>query len=256
VLNFMAQDSILLMDVAGKIVWANRLAHEIAGLPPGGLLGMNYLEITPPDTHGDLLKLHQRKLRGETVRFRIDLGKRRALLTTSGIVHVGERDYLFAVGRWADGPPAGDEVLVGMLAAGELLRERRSRFDLNCLLLSVLKEDASSLRGKVSLEPGNPPPVVMRPWPIRTVLRGLIRQASGQTGRAHVSSGGDRKQAWVKVALAQTPQLDSSELAACRRIAREQGGRLLRRKHVLTLCLPVLPAGGRLTPPAASERHE
>jgi PAS domain S-box-containing protein len=239
----MAQDSILVMDVAGKIVWANRLAHEIAGLPPGGLLGMNYLEITPPDTHGDLLKLHQRKLRGETVRFRIDLGKRRTLQTTSGIVHVGERDYLFAVGRWAAGPPAGDEVLVGMLAAGELLRERRSRIDLNALLLSVLKENASSLRGKVSLEPGNPPAVVIRPWPIRTVLRGLIRQASRQVGRAHVSSGGDTDRAWVKVALAQRPRRDSAELAACRRIAREQGGRLQRRDHVLTLSLPVAGSG-------------
>src|SRR5436190_2945257 len=207
----MAQDSILIMDVAGTIVWANRLAHEIAGLPPGGLLGRNYLEITPPDTHGDLLKLHQRKLRGETVRFRIDLGKRRVLLTTSGIVHAGGRDYLFAVGRWADGPPRGDEVLVGMLAAGELLRERRSRVDLNALLLSVLKEDAVALRGKVSLAPGNPPIVVMRPWPIRTVLRGLIHQARSQSGRARVSSGGDRNRAWVKVALAQKPRPDSAE---------------------------------------------
>ncbi|HVE42880.1 MAG TPA: PAS domain S-box protein [Planctomycetota bacterium] len=240
----MSQNSILIMDVAGTIVWANRLAHEIAGLPPGGLLGMNYLQITPPDTHGDLLKLHQRKLRGETVRFRIDLGKRRALLTTSGIVHVGERDYLFAVGRWAHSPPAGDEVMVGMLAAGELLRERRGRVDLNALLLSVLKEDASSLRGKVSLEPGDAPVVVVRPWPIRTVLRGLIHQAKSQTGRAHVSSGGDGTRAWVKVALAQKPRRDSAELAACRRIAREQGGRLQRRERVLTLSLPV--AGSRL----------
>ena len=235
----MAHDSILIMDAAGNIVWANRLAHEIAGLPPGGLLGKNYLDITPADTHGDLLRLHQRKLRGETVRFRIDLGNRRVLRTTSGIVRVGERDYLFAVGRWADGPPAGDEVLVGMLAAGELLRERRSRVDLNALLLGVLKEEAAALRGKVSLDPGNPPAVVMRPWPIRTVLRGLMHQARSQRGRARVSSGGDGRRAWVKVALAQKPRSDSAELAACRKIAREQGGRLQRRDHVLTLSLPV-----------------
>jgi PAS domain S-box-containing protein len=237
----MPQDSILVMDVAGKIVWANRLAHEIAGLSPGGLLGKNYLEITPPDAHGDLLKLHQRKLQGETVRFRIDLGNGRVLRTTSGIVHVGDRDYLFAVGRRAEGPPAGDEVLVGTLAAGELLRERRSRVDLNALLLSVLKEEAVALRGKVTLEPGDPPLVLMRPWPIRTVLRGLMHQAKGQDGRARVSSGGDRKRAWVKVALAMAPTKDSAELAACRKIAREQGARLERRERVLTLSLP---AGG------------
>jgi PAS domain S-box-containing protein len=249
----MAQDSILIMDVSGRIVWANRLAHEIAGLPPGGLLGKNYLELTPADTHGDLLKLHQRKLRGETVRFRIDLGGRRVLRTTSGIVHVHDRDYLFAVGRWAAGPPAGDEVLVGMLAAGELLRERRSRVDLNALLLSVLKEDSLALRGKVWLEPGDPPAVLMRPWPIRTVLRGLMHQARIQTGRARVSSGGDRTRAWVRVALAEKPRPDSAELAACRRIAREQGGRLQRRDHVLTLTLPV--AGSTLQQGADRPNH-
>ena len=249
----MVQDSILIMDVTGRIVWANRLAHEIAGLPPGGLLGRSYLEITPPDAHGELLKLHQRKLRGETVRFRIDLGERRVLRTTSGMVHVHDRDYLFAVGRWADGPPAGDEVLVGMLAAGELLRERRSRVDLNALLLSVLKEDASALRGKVWLDPGNPPAVMMRPWPIRTVLRGLMQQARSQSGRARVSSGGDRTRAWVKVALAEKPRPDSVELAACRKIAREQGGRLRRRDHVLTLTLPV--AGSALQQGAGRLNH-
>src|SRR5262245_37857948 len=118
------------MDPAGNIVWANRLAHDIAGLSPGGLIGRNYLEITPPDTHADLLKLHQRKLKGETVRFRIDLGEGRVLSTTSGLVRAGDKDFLYAVGRWAVGPPAGDEVLVGMLAAGWVLRGRRDRLDL------------------------------------------------------------------------------------------------------------------------------
>src|SRR5262245_12237206 len=112
----MSRNSILILDPAGKIVWANRLAHEIAGLHPGGLLGKNYLEITPPDTHAELLKLHQRKLQGETVRFRIAVGAGRVLSTTSGLVHVDGRSYLFAVGRQAEGPPAGDEVLLGELA--------------------------------------------------------------------------------------------------------------------------------------------
>jgi PAS domain S-box-containing protein len=234
----MSGDSILVMDPSGKVVWANQLAHKIAGLPPGGLIGMNYLEITPPDAHADLLKLHQRKLKGETVRFRIDLGEGRVLSTTSGLVHAGDRDYLYAVGRWAVGKPDGDEVLVGMLAAGEVLNERRTKVDLNSLIVSVLKEEARNLRGKVSLDPGNPPDVIARPWPIRTLLRGLLLQAKGQSGRASVSSGGSRSRGWIRIALPQGIGADSPELSVCRKIAREQGGRLLVRGRILTLTLP------------------
>jgi len=226
------------MDPSGKIVWANHLAHEIAGLSPGGLLGMNYLQITPPDAHADLLKLHQRKLKGETVRFRIDLGEGRVLSTTSGLVRAGGKDFLFAVGRWAAGEPDGDEVLVGMLAAGEMLNERPSKVDLNSLLVSVLKEEARTLRGKVLLDPGNPPAVIARAWPIRTVLRGLLLQAGGQSGRATVSSGGTRSKGWIRIALAKQIGADTPELSVCRRIAREQGGRLQVRGKTLTLTLP------------------
>lgn len=234
----MSRDSILIMDPAGKIVWANKLAHDIAGLPPGGLLGMNYLQITPPDTHADLLRLHQRKLKGETVRFRIDLGGGRVLSTTSGLVRVDARDYLFAVGRRAQGEPRGDEVFVGMLAAGEILREKRSRVDVNSLLVSVLKEEARALRGKVTLEPGHPPDVAARPWPIRMVLLGLILQASGRGGRATIRTGGDGSRGWVKIALPKGVGADSPELSVCRRIAREQGGRLQVRGRTVTLTLP------------------
>jgi PAS domain S-box-containing protein len=234
----MPRDSILVMDSAGKILWANGFAHEIVGLPPGGLLGFNYLQFTPPDTHGDLLQLHKKKLRGETVRFRIDLGGGRVLSTTSGPVRIGETVYLFAVGRWAKGPPRGDEVLVGMLAAGELLNEKPRPVDLNTLLMSVLKEEARNLRGKLSLNPGNIPAVTVRPWPIRTALRALLLQARAQAGRAGLSSGGDGKRAWVKIAFSKKPEADSPALAVCRRIAKEQGGRLLIRGRVVTLTLP------------------
>jgi PAS domain S-box-containing protein len=234
----MSRDSILVMDPTGKIVWANPLAHEIAGLAPGALIGLNYLQITPPDAHADLLKLHQRKLKGETVRFRIDLGEGRVLSTTSGLVRTGDREYLFAVGRWAVGPPAGDEVLVGMLAAGEVLKERPTKVDLNSLLVSVLKEEARTLRGRVSLDPGNPPEVLAKPWPIRTVLRGLLLQARGQSGRATVSSGGSRSRGWIRIALPKRIGADSPELSVCRRITREQGGRLEVRGRTVTLTLP------------------
>ena len=234
----MSRDSILIMDPAGKIVWANRLAHDIAGLQPGGLLGMNYLEVTPPDTHAQLLKLHQRKLEGETVCFRIAL-KGRVLSTTSGLVHVNGRGYLFAVGRWAAGPPLGDEVLLGELAVGELLEESRTRVDLNALLVSVLRDEARLLKGRLALEPGDPPDVQVRPWPIRTVLRHLLLQTRRQRGRAAVSTGGDPTHAWVEIQLPRDAEPKSAELAMCRRIAREQGGRLRVAGRVMRLSLPV-----------------
>jgi hypothetical protein len=226
------------MDPSGKIIWANPLAHEIAGLSPGGLVGMNYLQITPPDTHADLLKLHQRKLKGETVRFRIQLGEDRVLSTTSGLVKAGGKEFLFAVGRWAVGEPDGDEVLVGMLAASEVLKERPTKLDLNSLLVSVLKEEARTLRGKVLLDPGNPPPVIARPWPIRTILRELLL-AGSRAGRTTVSSGGGRTNGWIRITFAKRVGADLPELSVCRRIAREQGGRLEARGKTLKLTLPV-----------------
>lgn len=235
----MSRESILIMDPAGKIIWANRFAHDIVGLKPGGLLGKNYLEFTPPDTHGELLKLHQRKLKGETVRFRIDLGGGRVLSTTSGPVRVGDRSYLFAVGRWADGPPDGDEVLVGMLAVGEVLQESARRVDLNDLLVGVLRDEARALKGRLALAPGNPPAVTVRPWPIRTLLRRLLLQTDGLRGRAEVTTGGDVKRAWVEIEFPRGVKTKAAELAACRRIAREQGGRLRVRGRVFRLTLPV-----------------
>jgi PAS domain S-box-containing protein len=235
----MSRDSILIMDPAGRIVWANRLAHDIAGLKPGGLLGLSYLQVTPPDTHAELLKLHQRKLAGETVRFRIAFGEGRILSTTSGLVHVNGRAYLFAVGRWAEGPPAGDEVLLGELAVGEMLHETRRKVDLNALLVSVLRDEARALKGRLALEPGDPPDIKVRPWPIRTVLRHLLLQTRRQRGRAAVSTGGDPKRAWIEIQLPREAEPKSAELEMCRRIARQQGGRLRVQGRVLRLTLPV-----------------
>ena len=234
----MSRDSILVMDSAGTIVWANRLAHDIVGLKPGGLLGRNYLEFTPPDTHAELLRLHRRKLAGETVRFRIDLGPGGVFSTTSGPVQVGDRLYLFAVGRMAQGPPAGDEILLGLLAAGELLHEKRSRVDLNAILVGALKDEARSLRGKLTLVPGSSPPVLVRPWPIRMVLRRILLQARSDPGRAEVCTGGDEGRSWVKISLSRKPAARSAEVAACRKLAREQGGRLDVRGRVFRLTLP------------------
>jgi hypothetical protein len=93
----------------------------------------------------------------------------------------------------SDGGPSGSPTATkcwsGCLAAGELLNEQQTRVDLNSLLVSVLKEEARALRGKVTLEPGNPPAVIARPWPIRTVLRGLLLQALGQGRPGHGQLG-------------------------------------------------------------------
>lgn len=234
----MNQDSILILDLGGRIVWANRVAHENVGLRPGRLLGRNYLDFCPVDTHADLLRLHKLKLDGQTVRFRIDLGGRRVLSVTSGPVRVGDRRYLFVVGRRAAGPPAGDEILVGMIAAGELLRESRQTVDLNSLLLGALKEEARALRGKLSLAPGTPPAVRTRAWPMTMVIRRLLAQARDSGGRFQVSTGGSPRRAWLRITLPGIRRTVSKEIAACRRITRKQGGRLEVRGKTVQLSFP------------------
>lgn len=234
----MSAEAVLIMDISGKIVWANRLAHDNAGLKPGALLGQNYLEFCPVDTHADLLRLHKRKLEGETVRFRIDLFNGRVLTVTSGPVRVEERIYLFAVARQAEGKPAGDEILVGMVAAGVLLEEKRHKVDLNSLVVGALKDEASSLRGRLSLVPGAPPAVFVRPWPIRMVLRRLLLHARDSGGRFQLSTGGDPRRAWVTITLPKVPKGESKEFALCRRIVREHGGKLQVRGRILQLSFP------------------
>jgi PAS domain S-box-containing protein len=234
----MDRDAVLILDPGGKIVWANRSAHENVGLKPGALLGRNYLEFCPVDTHADLLRLHREKLEGRTVRFRIDLGRGTVMTVTSGPVRIEDRFYMYVVGRRAQGAPEGDEVLVGMVAAGVLLHERPHRVDLNSLLVGALKDEAKSLRGRLSLDPGSPPPVRVRPWPIRMVIRRLLVHARDSGVKFRVATGGDPRRAWLKVTLPHPQKTESPEFAACRRIAREAGGRLQVRGRILSLSFP------------------
>jgi len=142
------------------------------------------------------------------------------------------------VGRQALEPPPGDEVLVGMLAAGELLRERKQWADLNSILVSALKEEAAGLHGHLSLVPGSPPPVLIRPWPIRMVLRRLLLQVRTSEGRVKVETGGRRPRAWIRLTFPRRIDADTEEFAVCRRIAREHGGDLRFRGRVIVLSLP------------------
>lgn len=234
----MKSDSVLILDLGGRIVWANRIAHENVGLAPGGLLGRNYLEFCPVETHADLLRLHRQKLEGKTVHFRIDLGGGKVLSVISGPVRVEDRTYLYVVGRDARGKPGNDEVLVGMVAAGELLEEKRHRVDLNSLLVGALKEEAKSLRGRLSLSPGTPPPVLVRPWPIKMVIRWLLIYARESGEKFRIDTGGDPRRAWLTVTLPRRRRTTLKEFAVCRKIAREQGGRLQVRGLTLRLSFP------------------
>jgi len=234
----MDRDAVLILDRGGQIVWANRSAHENVGLKPGALIGQNYLRFCPVDTHADLLRLHQQKLEGKSVRFRIDLGRGKVMTVTSGPIRVEDRFYMYVVGRPARGAPEGDEVLLGMVAAGVVLHERAHRVDLNSLLVGALKDEAKTLRGRLSLDPGSPPPVRVQPWPIRMVIRRLLVHARDSGARFRVATGGDPRRAWVTLTLPRPQAKKSRELEACRRIAREHGGTLRIRGRILQLSFP------------------
>lgn len=212
------------MGADGRIVWANRAAHEVVGLAPGGLVGRNYLEFCPPETHRELLELHRRKLDGETVRFRIDLG--RPMEVTSGPVRMGRRVYLFAVGRDLVLPSTGDEEALGILGAGEMLGAESARLDLNACVLGALKDEAALLKGRVRLDPGAVPSLRGSAWPLRAVLRALLRRMSAAPGRVSISTGADTRRAWVTVRPESKIALPKTLRDSCRGTLRSQKGSL------------------------------
>jgi hypothetical protein len=71
------------------------------------------------------------------------------------------------------------------------------------------------------------------------VIRRLLAQARDSGGKFQVATGGDSRRAWMEVTLPRRPR--SSEwkaVEACRRVAREQGGRLLVRGRRVRLSFP------------------
>lgn len=217
----MPREAVLIMDAGGRIVWANRAAHENVRLAPGALLGRNYLEFCPPETHRELLDLHRRKLAGEVVRFRIDIGH--PVEITSGPVKMGRRVYLFSVARDLVEPSTGDEEALGILAAGDLLGSESTRLDLNACVLGALKDEARLLKGRVRLDPGATPALRGSPWPLRAALRAMLRRLGG---RIEISTGSDARRAWVKLRCESPHETPKLLIEACRKTLKGQRGSL------------------------------
>lgn len=233
----MRADSVIIMDARGSIVWANRAAHEHVKLPAGGLLGRNYLEFCPPETHGELLGLHARKLRGETVRFRIRAGPF-PLEVTSGPVLVGSRTYFYSVGRPVGRSRQGDEPFVGMLAAAQASGAEPGRFDLNSCLLGACRDEARRLHGHLSLRPGPSLPVSGHVWICREVLRTLLLHAIEGRGRVTVSTGSDPRRVWIAISRKSGVSIPSPIVRICRRMLRAKGGRLRLGRTELRFSMP------------------
>jgi len=230
----------LIVDPGGKIVWANREAHENVDLPPGGLLGRNYLEFCPPETHAALLELQRRKLTGENVKFRLDLGPGRPKLeVTSGPVRVGPKIYFFVVGRRLSGRAVGDETALGLLATSEALSLKAARIDLNSCMLSALKDEAGRLRGRIRLSPGRVPAVRARPWKLRLVLRYLLVRSTPARGMLSVVTGELPGRVWAEITSSAVPGRTDRGMKLCRGIVRREGGGLRVLGHTWRLTLPV-----------------
>lgn len=231
------EQNVLVLDPAGRIVWANHRAHTSVNLPPGALLGRNYLEFCPPETHSRLLELHRRKMAGEIVTFTLAVG-REDFRITSGPIRVGERLYLYVVGVPARRRPNADAGFVGALAVGEALPDPPLPLDLNSLLLHVLKQDAAALKGRLSLVPGRPPLVRGRAWPLGVVLRRLIADALPARGRLELSTGGNPRSGWIRLSARRLRMPPAADLKLCRRVLKDHRGTLTSRKGLLTLRLP------------------
>jgi hypothetical protein len=221
----MTGESIVVMDDAGRIVWANQAAHDLAELPPAGLVGRSYLEFCPRETHAELLSLHARKLRGETVRFRIRVGPV-PLEVTSGPVLVGEKRYLYAVGRRVRDSRQGDEPFLGMMAAAMADGREPGRFDLNACLLGAFRDEARRLRGRLRLEPGPTRSVRGHVWICRRVLRSLLLEAAAGRGRIEVRTGSDARWVWISLARPSGIRISPPIVRICRAMLRAKEGRL------------------------------
>lgn len=213
----MSPEAFVALDLTGRILWANRAAHQLIGAAAGTLVGRNYLEFCPPETHADLLRLQARKLRGETVKFLLRLAGG-TVEVTSGPVQAEGRTYLFVVARRPAGRPRVDAEVVGRAAVAHALGGRSGRLDLGQCLMGALRAEAARLRGRVRLGlPPELPKIHGRPGPVRLILRCLLLAFAKGSGRVEVRLGQGRGRVWVEFAgPSRSRRLPERALAACR----------------------------------------
>jgi hypothetical protein len=240
--NRKGAEAFLALDRTGQILWANAAAHRLAGVVPGALIGRNYLEFCPPQTHADLLRLHARKLKGETVKFLLPL-EGRTVEVTSGPVKIGRRTYLFVVARRRAGGAGADAAVVGRAVVAQALGGREGPLDLSQALLAALREEARLLRGKVRLRfPDEVPAVRGRADAVRMILRCLLLAFARRAGGVCVRLGKGKGNVWVE--FSGPPggrRVECRELSACRPLLASREARVRR-----------LPGGGiRLSLPSA-----
>jgi hypothetical protein len=225
----MSSEAFLVLDLTGRILWADRAAHRMAGVPAGTLVGRNYLEFCPPETHADLLRLQARKIRGATVKFLMRLPGR-VIEVTSGPVEVEGRTYLFVVGREVGGSPAGDVGVVGRTVVARALDARPGPLDVGQCLMGALRAEAARLRGRVRLHLAPDLPAIRgRPALVQLLLRCLLLAFVRSAGSVPVRLGRSRRRVWVE--LGPPPKgrrLPDRELALCRPLVARAGGVLRR----------------------------
>jgi hypothetical protein len=220
----MGVEAFLALDRTGRILWANRAAHRMAGVPPGMLVGRNYLEFCPPATHADLLRLQARKIQGETVKFLLPLPGR-MVEVISGPVKVGKRTYLFVIGRDRMGPSGRDIPVVGRAVVAQALGDREGPLDLVQALLGAMRDEAPVLKGKVRLQSlVDIPPARGRPVAVRMILRCLLLAYVRRVGQVWVRLGKARRRVWVEFSgPSGARRFDFREISVCRPLLTSKG---------------------------------
>jgi hypothetical protein len=94
------------------------------------------------------------------------------------------------------------------------------------------------LKGRLSWVPGRPGLVRGRAWPLGVVLHRLISDSLPARGRLELSTGGDARASWIRLASPRLRTPPAANLRLCRRVLKDHGGTLTSRKGLLSLRLP------------------
>ncbi|MFQ6099961.1 MAG: PAS domain S-box protein [Anaerolineae bacterium] len=80
-------EGIVVEDVEGHLTFVNPAAAALLGYSPAELLGQHWTAITPPDQHSIVRAADERRARGESDRYELQLTRKdgtRALVLVSG----------------------------------------------------------------------------------------------------------------------------------------------------------------------------